>query len=284
MFRKDSFNTPSVTAWRNLTNTFVSAQITSIAISAACCLAIKANTGIIKVWNTIKWNHTNDIGSGEQKSPPSSIFRIRLIVRKLPNAWLLQRFNWQTLLLILIILSLSRVITFKIPLQPHKTYNVTQYEELGFPYNQPGCSDERWLCTTNSHYLMYTLFEKHQVSLPSGAAGSSCWVIPFQYAPTFLNSAPWCSQEIHKSRGGVLNHFTDRGCTCKEENKVETGNMFFTTPPPESCVFHSYCRNFHSVSQLNLIITPKSDQCQISPAASAEIFHHTVWRTWLFIA
>ena len=30
--------------------------------------------------------------------------------------------------------------------------------------------------------------------------------------------------------------------------------------------------------------TPKSDQCQISPAASAEILHHAVWRTWLFIA
>ena len=28
--------------------------------------------------------------------------------------------------------------------------------------------------------------------------------------------------------------------------------------------------------------TPKSDQCQISPAASPEILHHTVWRTWLF--
>ena len=30
--------------------------------------------------------------------------------------------------------------------------------------------------------------------------------------------------------------------------------------------------------------TPKSDQFQISPAASPEILHHTVWRTWLSIA
>ena len=30
--------------------------------------------------------------------------------------------------------------------------------------------------------------------------------------------------------------------------------------------------------------TPESDQCQISPAASPEIVHHTVRRTWLFIA
>ena len=35
--------------------------------------------------------------------------------------------------------------------------------------------------------------------------------------------------------------------------------------------------------QLNPFI-PKSDQYQISPAASPEILHHTVWRTWLFIA
>ena len=30
--------------------------------------------------------------------------------------------------------------------------------------------------------------------------------------------------------------------------------------------------------------TLKSDQCQISPAASPGILQHTVWRTWLFIA
>ena len=30
--------------------------------------------------------------------------------------------------------------------------------------------------------------------------------------------------------------------------------------------------------------TPKSDQVQISPVASPVILHHTVWRTWLFIA
>ena len=30
--------------------------------------------------------------------------------------------------------------------------------------------------------------------------------------------------------------------------------------------------------------TPESDQCQNSPAASQEIWHHTVRRTWLFIA
>ena len=35
---------------------------------------------------------------------------------------------------------------------------------------------------------------------------------------------------------------------------------------------------------VNPFTAPKSDQCQISPAASApEILHYTVWRIWLFI-
>ena len=29
---------------------------------------------------------------------------------------------------------------------------------------------------------------------------------------------------------------------------------------------------------------PKNDQCQISPVASPQILHHTVWRTWPYIA
>ena len=43
----------------------------------------------------------------------------------------------------------------------------------------------------------------------------------------------------------------------------------------------------HCIPALLVLInpfTPKSDQCQISPAASPETLRHTVWRTWLFIA
>ena len=43
--------------------------------------------------------------------------------------------------------------------------------------------------------------------------------------------------------------------------------------------FYSYC-----IPSLINPFTPESDQCQNSPAASQEIWHHTVWRTWLFIA
>ena len=42
-------------------------------------------------------------------------------------------------------------------------------------------------------------------------------------------------------------------------------------------------RSLQTKSHLNPF-TPESDQCQISPAASPEILHHTVRRTWLFIA
>ena len=39
----------------------------------------------------------------------------------------------------------------------------------------------------------------------------------------------------------------------------------------------------HALSSVNPF-TLKSDQSPISPVASPEILHHTVWRTWLFIA
>ena len=47
-------------------------------------------------------------------------------------------------------------------------------------------------------------------------------------------------------------------------------------------VFHPPCHQTH-IQYINPF-TPESDQCQISPAASPEILHHTVRRTWLFIA
>ena len=56
---------------------------------------------------------------------------------------------------------------------------------------------------------------------------------------------------------------------------------------------HSRRRNVHKKLRFSKFVmhfqpfnpfTPESDQCQNSPAASQEIWHHTVWRTWLFIA
>ena len=50
---------------------------------------------------------------------------------------------------------------------------------------------------------------------------------------------------------------------------------------------YSVTKEYRSILLGGLCInpfTPKSDQLQISPAASSEILRHTVWRTWLFIA
>ena len=46
------------------------------------------------------------------------------------------------------------------------------------------------------------------------------------------------------------------------------------------------CTRHENVKLCSLFnpFTPKSDQSPISPVASPEILHHTVWRTWLFIA
>ena len=50
-----------------------------------------------------------------------------------------------------------------------------------------------------------------------------------------------------------------------------------------SLIHNKHINLFQSTLFLNPF-TPESDQCQNSPAASQEIWHHTVWRTWLFIA
>ena len=42
--------------------------------------------------------------------------------------------------------------------------------------------------------------------------------------------------------------------------------------------------NYTLISSKINPFTPKCDQVQICPAVSPEILHHTVWRTWFFIA
>ena len=50
-------------------------------------------------------------------------------------------------------LSLLRVINVKIPLQPHKKYDITQYGKLNFSYLTHMKGDY----TTNSHYITHTI-------------------------------------------------------------------------------------------------------------------------------
>ena len=52
-----------------------------------------------------------------------------------------------------------------------------------------------------------------------------------------------------------------------------------------SCYSGGFCTLTDSPAQhVFNPFTPESDQCQNSPATSQGIWHHTVWRTWLFIA
>ena len=58
---------------------------------------------------------------------------------------------------------------------------------------------------------------------------------------------------------------------------------------PNNIIGRNIILNVMYVDSTHIIIvvfcfTPESDQCQNSPAASQEIWHHTVWRTWLFIS
>ena len=87
-----------------------------------------------------------------------------------------------------------------------------------------------------------------------------------------LFTAPNCSiseQSIHGDRQSNLRRAqqTSRDPRCAGVVLFVTGMTLFTW----------YFYSFNP-------FTPESDQCQNSPAASQEIWHHTVWRTWLFIA
>ena len=77
----------------------------------------------------------------------------------------------------------------------------------------------------------------------------------------------FCSQEV-KSHGNNLKHVlvvrkvSQQLCTC-----------YLYLP--------LWC---HLLENWPHPFTPKSDQCQLSPAASPVILCHTLWRTWLFIS
>ena len=50
------------------------------------------------------------------------------------------------------------------------------------------------------------------------------------------------------------------------------------------CLYNHFSQDNASWTGNSNPFTPKSDQFKISRAASPEISHHTVWRTWLFTA
>ena len=76
---------------------------------------------------------------------------------------------------------------------------------------------------------------------------------------------------LHSLHHNTLHTHTDQGqCACVYVNSRAMISLLTV------CIY--------IFDILTLSLTPKSDQVQISPAASPEILHHTVWRTWLFIA
>ena len=77
--------------------------------------------------------------------------------------------------------------------------------------------------------------------------------------------------------------------TCSLPLACQIANRTIKTRLPNLVYVKAPCYfNFRGYAKYNLWsfnpFTPESDQCQNSPAASQEIWHHIVWRTWLFIA
>ena len=69
----------------------------------------------------------------------------------------------------------------------------------------------------------------------------------------------------------------------KARGIVEKRPISWTSANDHSWEWKSYNCQL-SVSPQTPTQCSRSDQFQISPAASPEMLHHTVWRTWLFIA
>ena len=64
---------------------------------------------------------------------------------------------------------------------------------------------------------------------------------------------------------------------------IPTTSICSLLPSPMPSLFTQDCVSEGELKTVNPF-TPESHQCQISPPAPPEILHHTVWRTWLFIA
>ena len=86
------------------------------------------------------------------------------------------------------------------------------------------------------------------------------------------------SKQYNDTEVCVFTHFNEG--TGISENYVFEGGRHGEDLQWQPCSKH---KNVKLYTLFNPF-TPESDQCQNSPAASQEIWHHTVWRTWLFIA
>ena len=92
------------------------------------------------------------------------------------------------------------------------------------------------------------------------------------YEWSSLQTAILTNSDPYKRRLLWMVILTDaESCKCTREGSYSKSYTVFLGSSPKN------------IQHINPF-TPKSDQCQISPVASPEILHHTVWRTWLFLA
>ena len=113
-------------------------------------------------------------------------------------------------------------------------------------------------------------------------------VFPFLCRCQFV---PW-SEKWHGSRSAHSWTPCSPRCQSGRGNTGSSGGGPVSIYIQPSIIIHMWYKGFERIwTDLGLMLhhiinpfTPESDQCQNSPAASQEIWHHTVWRTWLFIA
>ena len=138
-----------------------------------------------------------------------------------------------------------------------------------------------------------------------GNSGIPAYLNTLQLTHQNLWQISWCDLGVHVSStfqyqkrrngnvgGNWMPSQTDLTCRCKNRTTICRCLLIFYSrsrhcvirhlPPTSLSQTTVYPWEFE-IAGFNPF-TPESDQCQNSPAASQEIWHHTVWRTWLFIA
>ena len=133
-------------------------------------------------------------------------------------------------------------------------------------------TDQHWLgegitifCSFSAKFIKMPFFVCYQLkSEPAGLRRCVQW-------NTGLSTKSWSQwwNAIRKINGSRC----DRRPFITHSDKANAQNF-------SSQFFHCFSPTWSTLSPF----TPKSDQVQISPAASPVILHHKVWRTWLFIA
>ena len=171
------------------------------------------------------------------------------------------------------------MIKFKFPLQPHQKYNTIQYGERGFSSLTQMKDDY----STNSHYLrlgectFLLLFQlrdelSRETELRSSLEASHLSLL--QRVSDMDEIVETERQDVQKLASECTNLSQEARKDYQKEHSLRRQLEGLATQCQESSGMFSNINPF----------TPESDQCQISPAASPEIWHHIVWRTWLFIA